>query len=236
MSKNSTLPLSVVIPIYNEAKSLPILIEEYKKFLKKYQFELVCVNNGSTDGTAKVLTQYAAKKDYSFITIFTITKNIGYGHGIMSGVRKARGEVISWTHADMQTSPKDVFAAFDLYQKKRYTKIIIKGKRLGRPVVDTFVSSLMGFMATVILRVPLSEINAQPKLFHTSFRKKLTNPPDDFLLDLYFMWIVRKYDYTVISIPVQFYTRTFGVSKWAYSFRSRLRMITRTISYMLSLR
>ncbi len=235
MSKSLRLPLSIVLPFYNEKKSIPFLLNKYKSFKNKYNFELICVNNGSTDGSEKIFSSFTKKSGFQFIKIATVKKNVGYGHGIMTGVRKASGDIIAWTHADMQTPPEDVFKAYNIYKKGNNQKVIVKGNRVGRHPIDTFVSSCMGVLATIVLRAPFYEVNAQPKLFHRSFVKYLSHAPNDFLLDLYLLFIAKKYHYQIRSFTVQFHTRKFGKSKWAYSFRSRFAMIKRTVQYMFLL-
>lgn len=229
--KKSPRSLSVVLPFYNEKKNIPLLLQQYKPFIKKFDFELLCVNNGSTDGSEKVFQTFAKKKSYGFIKVITVKKNIGYGHGIMSGVKKAKGDVVAWSHADMQTQPKDIFTAYKLYQKTPNKKTLIKGRRTGRHPLDTFVSFSMGIVSSLILRMPLYEVNAQPKLFPKGFIKYLSHPPHDFLLDLYCLFIAKKQGYQTKSFTVQFLKRRHGKSKWAHSWRSRLWMIKRTISY-----
>lgn len=235
MSKTQTPQLSIVLPFYNEKGNIATLLKEYESFKKNCEFELVCVNNGSTDGSEKIFQEFSKKKKFNFIKIVTIKKNIGYGHGIMTGVKKSRGTCISWTHADRQTDPKDIFWAYDVYRKQKDNKVIVKGNRKGRPILDTIVSNCMGVIATLLLRTPLYEINAQPKLFHRSFLSSIINPPDDFLLDTYFLYTAKMQKYKIKSINVKFNKRIYGKSKWAYSWRSRLWMVKRTINYMLEL-
>ena len=203
-----------------------------KKFTAQYRFELICVNNGSTDGSEKIFHSFSKKKNYEFVKVVTVKKNVGYGHGIMTGVKSAKGDVIAWTHADMQTPPSDVFKAYEIYKKENNNKIIVKGNRSGRLLIDTVVSLVMGVLSSIMLRGWYYEINAQPKLFHKSFVKYLSNTPHDYLLDVYLLFIAKKYHYTIRSFTVRFYTRKYGKSKWAYSWRSRLGMIRRTIQYI----
>lgn len=227
-----SLPLSIVIPIYNEEKSVSQVVSEYKKFKSKYSFELICVNNGSTDNTAKVLKKLETAN--KFVKVVTIKKNIGYGYGIMSGVRKAKGEVIAWTHADMQTPVKDVFRAFELLKQTK-EKALIKGSRSNRNKIDAIVSSFMGVLATIFLLKLMWEINAQPKVFPRLLLRELKNPPKDFLLDLYLLFVAKKKGYRVKSIKVSFLARKHGKSKWATSPLARIKMILRTITYILDL-
>ena len=67
---------SLVIPCYNEAKNLPILINKYKKFLKNPKNELVLINNGSVDDTENIFKKLAKFKN---IKTCRVKKNIGFG-------------------------------------------------------------------------------------------------------------------------------------------------------------
>ena len=79
--------LSIVIPSYNEDKNITPLFEKIENLLtKKPDLEVIIVNNGSTDNTKKNILKsdlYINNK----IKVLDIKKNIGYGHGIMSGVK-----------------------------------------------------------------------------------------------------------------------------------------------------
>jgi len=230
MRKPQSPQLSIVIPVYNEQGSISTLLKEYKKSGMNYNFELICVNNGSTDNTEKILRDN--KKKYTFIKIVTIRKNIGYGHGIMTGVKSTSGDIVAWTHADMQTHPSDVFRSYTSYKKQNNKNTIVKGSRIDRPFSDTFISACMGAIAAIALRMPINEINAQPKLFPRTFIRHLSNPPNDFMLDLYFLYKANRMKYTIRTIKVNFPKRAHGKSKWAYSLPSRLRMIKRTLQYI----
>jgi len=168
--------------------------------------------------------------------LIEVKKNIGYGFGIMSGIRKAKGEVIAWTHADMQTDANDVFRAYGVYQKNNNSKIVVKGIRTKRNLSSVLFSFGMATIASIILRNIFYEINAQPKLFHRSFLKYMKNPPNDFSLDLYFLLLCKTYHYKILTIPVRFPERLYGVSKWSYSFSSRMRATIRSIKYIFALR
>lgn len=235
MKKTEAKSLSIVIPIYNEAQSIDFLLKEYQRFTKTYDFELICVNNGSTDDTRAVLQSHSKQKQFSFIHIVTIKKNIGYGHGLMTGIKQAKTEVVAWTHADMQTSPADVFAGYEVYKGKNDKKVIVKGKRRHRPYLDRIVSATMALIASILLRERLSEINAQPKVFHASIIPFIKTAPTDFSFDLFFLFTAKKHGYTIHEIPVRFFVRTYGVSKWAYSLSSRWKTILSTLSYIVQL-
>jgi len=98
--------LSVVIPCFNEEAYIPALLEEFKQlgFSDSTNYELVLVDNGSTDKSAGILKR--AKDQYPFLKVVTVSRNIGYGDGIVQGLKQAEGEYLSWMSADMLTSPR----------------------------------------------------------------------------------------------------------------------------------
>ena len=106
--------LSIVLPCYNEAGNVPLIVARLRELLRDRQdVEVILVNNGSKDNSAEVLAKELADPALAFIRVEHVKVNQGYGFGIMSGLRAARGEFLAWTHADMQTDPADVLKGFD---------------------------------------------------------------------------------------------------------------------------
>src|SRR5262245_4994150 len=102
--------LSIVLPCYNEAENLPPLLGRYAQVWEDLPAELILVDNGSTDHTEAVLRRELP--NHPFARTVKVEKNQGYGHGIMTGLRAARGEFLAFSHADQQSRPDDVFAAY----------------------------------------------------------------------------------------------------------------------------
>src|SRR3989338_8466712 len=95
--------LSTIVPCYNEAANIPLILERFKQGIGKNEIEVILVNNGSTDDSKTVLTKMLPQ--YPFARSIDVAVNQGYGYGILSGLRQARGEFLGWTHADLQTDP-----------------------------------------------------------------------------------------------------------------------------------
>ena len=106
---------SIVLPCYNEAGNLKRIIERFREYKDRYDFELIVVNNGSTDTTNDVIEELAAKDGNGFIKVCQLSANQGYGHGIRKGLEMCSGDILAYTHADDQTPPEDVFRAFDKF-------------------------------------------------------------------------------------------------------------------------
>lgn len=229
--------LSIVVPCYNEAKNIPLILERFAAVVTEPGIEVVLVNNGSTDESAQVFAQHIQDPKYRFVKVVTVPVNQGYGYGIVSGLKAAQGEVLAWTHADMQTDPGDVMVAYQRFQNLQQPDgIMIKGKRINRSFGQWGFTFGMSLIASVILMKPLYDINAQPKLFHRRLFAKLVNPPNDFSLDLYLLYMAKRLRYKIVTIPVRFPDRIHGESKWAFSFSSKYKTVLRTIKYIFDLR
>lgn len=236
----SALPvsLSIVLPCYNEADNLPLLLEGYRQVWEADLLaELVLVNNGSTDDTAAVLERELHRPELAFARAIHVTHNRGYGQGIHSGLQAAQGEFLAFSHADMQCRPADVFKAYhQLAAEPNPTQALIKGKRGPRDFSASLVTNTMSLLASTVLGMNLTDINAQPKVFHRSHLHRLTQPPDGFQFDLYVLYTARRAGLKILTLPVVFGQRAHGQSKWAFSFLSRYRTIWATITYIFRLR
>ena len=104
----SHLDLSVVVPLYNEEESLPHLVEQLLQALRPSgeSFELVLVNDGSSDDTAKVLEQLSG--EIPELVAVLLRKNYGQTAAMAAGFDAACGEVIVSLDGDLQNDPSDI--------------------------------------------------------------------------------------------------------------------------------
>src|SRR5205809_5713923 len=107
---SAPLELSLVIPVYNERENLPVLVEEIGRALAGRvaggRYEIVAVDDGSTDGSLEVLK--ALKRDHPEIHIVAFAANAGQTAAFAAGFGAALGRVIVTLDADLQNDPADV--------------------------------------------------------------------------------------------------------------------------------
>ena len=159
----------LVIPAYNEGPTLAELIRRTVEAATSSgyspdTFQLILVNNGSSDETQQILEELSAGELGQWFRFLTVSPNRGYGNGLWQGLKTARGRYVGWSHADLQCDPKDAFVAANVLQQHHATKLIIKGARSGRNKRDIFVSRVFELLARLILGLSVCEINAQPKV------------------------------------------------------------------------
>jgi polyisoprenyl-phosphate glycosyltransferase len=232
--ESSTPKLSIILPCYNESEGIIQILDRFKLKGSEKNYELILVDNGSTDDTSRIIADNI--DSYPFARYVKVIRNIGYGHGIITGLGEAAGEYLSWSHADLQTDPSDVFRAYRvLLEQSNPQKTIVKGIRRGRNIVDQIITRAMSIVAYFLLGKWVSEINAQPKVFHRSLLEHCKNPPNDFNLDTYFIFKAIGSGWDIVGIDVDFPPRIYGASKWASSWKSKLMHIIASIRFLASL-
>ena len=220
---------SLVIPCYNEAANLPRLTARCCEIVDAYpNIEIILVDNGSTDETSNILKKVPLKS-------VRVEVNQGYGHGILTGLQCASGDILGWTHADMQSDIGDIVGGMKMFEQFG-ENIFVKGQRYGRPLADVFFTVGMSFFETMLLKMPLWDINAQPNLFPRYFFHSWKNPPYDFSLDLYAYYQAKRQRLSVHRFPVSFGKRIHGKSHWNINWASKIKFICRTIQFSLELK
>ncbi len=227
------MKLSIVVPCYNEEENIPLILERFNDVVKREDIEVILVDNGSTDGSAEVISRLLPQ--YSFAKTVKVPVNQGYGYGILQGLKECAGEYIGWTHADMQTDPADVLKALDLIEQEKGL-VFVKGNRKGRPLFDVFFTVGMSVFETCYLREKLYDINAQPNIFPKVFYQGWENPPHDFSLDLYALYMARKKGLKVVRFAVDFPKRVHGTSKWNTGLAAKWKFIKRTMDFSVKLK
>jgi glycosyltransferase involved in cell wall biosynthesis len=232
------MKLSIVVPCYNEAKNIPLILQKFDEVVRRPDVEVILVNNGSTDNSEHVLNELLP--NYEFARSILVENNQGYGFGIISGLKACSGEFIGWTHADMQTDPGDCIKSLEKIESlpvEVQTNTYVKGDRKGRPAFDQFFTTGMSLFESFYLGEKLWDINAQPNIFPRKFFESWSNPPYDFSLDLYVLYLAKKENLNIIRIPVLFPERIHGESKWNNEgFKSKYKFIKRTLEFSVKLK
>lgn len=231
--------LSIVLPCYNERDNIAALMERLDEVAARHaDLEILLVNNGSTDDSAAVFEQELAGRNRDVFKVVNVEKNIGYGFGILSGLRASKGDVLAVTHADRQTDPLDVLRALEVYVQASDDLLMVKGARKNRKMSEAVFSYAMGMLASVVLGKRLTEINAQPKLFSRKFFEMVEKPaPKDFALDTYLLFKAKELG-RVVEIPVFFAKRVAGEAKGGSgsSWKVKWKLINRCYKYIFVLK
>ena len=108
---NDVVKLSVVVPVYNESENVSKLVDEIAVALAQTDYEMIFVNDASSDDTLSVLTHL--KKDFPMLRAISHRKNAGQSRAVRSGIIAAKGQYIATLDGDGQNDPADITALFE---------------------------------------------------------------------------------------------------------------------------
>ena len=227
------MKFSLIIPCFNEEKNIPLLLDRCISIADRSDVEIILVNNGSTDKSKEVFEELLPS--FPGCQLLNLEVNQGYGGGILAGLNVAEGEILGWTHADMQTDPMDMLVGVKLFEEFGSDNFV-KGRRYGRPFTDKIFTAGMSVFETMILLKPMWDINAQPTMFSRSFYDSWVSAPTDFSLDLYAYYAARERKLKIRRFPVEFSNRVHGVSSWNVNWPAKWKFIRSTIEFSFQLK
>ncbi|MBN1898835.1 MAG: glycosyltransferase family 2 protein [Spirochaetes bacterium] len=158
------MKISIIIPVYNEEESLNELYKRIKKNVKgKYSYEIIFIDDGSTDNSFRVLL--TLKKKDKNIAIIKMKRNFGKSQALDAGFKKARGEYIITMDADLQDEPDEIPELIN--QLNRSSMDAISGWKFKRhdPFIKKVTSRLFNFVVRSLTGVKLHDMNCGLKIY-----------------------------------------------------------------------
>jgi dolichol-phosphate mannosyltransferase len=228
---NAAPDISVFLPVYNEEPNLPPLHAKLEEALDKLgrSAEIVFVDDGSTDGSLKVLREIAAKD--SRVRVVALKRNYGQTAAMAAGIDAARGRVLIPMDADLQNDPADIVRLLDKldegydvvsgWRKNRQDKLITR--KIPSMMANRLISWIGG--------VPLHDYGCSLKAYRRESLQdvKLYGEMHRFI-PIYASWAGAR----VAEIPVEHHARTMGKSKYGLSRTIKVVFDLMTIKFMAS--
>src|SRR5438045_2670195 len=132
MSDRPPVDVALVVPVYNERDSLPLLIDEIARAVgggaAGRSYEIVAVDDGSTDGSLELLR--GLRRDHPELHVVALAEHAGQTAALAAGFRAARGRVVVTLDADLQNDPADVPALLAELERSRAAAVV--GYRVNR--------------------------------------------------------------------------------------------------------
>ncbi len=204
--------LSLSIPMWNEESCAEEGITELTSYLgrKGVSYEIIAVNNGSVDGTGKILERLARKN--SRIKVVTLKKNQGYGGGILAGMKIAGGKYVGFTCADGQISPEDTYRVYA--EAVRRDADLAKGDRENRdsPTIRKILTAGYWFGVNAIFMLGIKDVNGYPVIMKREVFRKLRVQKRDWLINLEMLHKVRRMGRSIVEVEVTSRKRRKGRS------------------------
>lgn len=203
-----SIKLSVVVTVYNEEENINPLVERLTAALEGIDYELVYVDDGSTDGTLAALRAIPHDR----LRVIELRKNYGQSSALMAGIDYARGAYIATMDGDLQNDPSDIPAMLKLAEEGDYD--MVAGERVKRKD-GMFLRKIPSKIANYIIRrtsgVTLKDYGCALRVFRAELAKDLGLYGE---LHRFIPVLAHLEGARIIQVPVKHHARQFGVSKY----------------------
>jgi len=201
--------VSIVVPVYNETGNLGLLLEEIAAALAGRSYEIVAVDDGSTDGSAEELV--ALRSRHPGLRVVRFARNAGQSAAFAAGFRAARGAVIVTMDADLQNDPADVPALLDALERSGLEAAV--GWRRDRR--DTGWKKVQSRIANGVRNRLNHETIRDTGCSLKAFRREAVADIPWFAgMHRFLPTLVKMRGGRVVEVPVRHRPRRFGVTKY----------------------
>jgi len=201
--------ISVVIPCYNEAKNLKILVPRVHTYLKEIsnKFEIICVDDGSKDDTEAVCRELGTRYGKRFHYI-KHPKNLGYGAALRNGFQAATCEYVFYTDSDNQFDIKDLDEF--LPYLGMYDVLVGYRKNRSDPAIRSLISWCYNRLVSFLLGIRVRDINCAFKVFPRELIQSINIRSNDFFVDAEILGKIGRKKLSIYEIGVRHYPRHYG--------------------------
>ncbi|HIH24098.1 TPA: glycosyltransferase family 2 protein [Candidatus Woesearchaeota archaeon] len=225
-STHVPLLLSIVMPVYNEAKTFDIILKRVKgaPLPKGMRREIIIVEAASTDGTPAIIDRH---KGETGVRIYHLKDYCGKGTKLAFGFKKARGDIIMVQDADLEYDPNDYPKLLKPILLGK-TSFVLGSRHLGKGAWtirrfngrDRFMAHIMNIGAksldtlfNILYGVHLTDPQTMYKVFRRKCIKGVTFKEDGFYMDFEMVIKLIKRGHKPIEVPVKYTSRGFSEGK-----------------------
>ena len=210
------MDISVIIPLYNEAESLPELTAWIERVMKEnnFTYEIIFINDGSTDNSWDVIE--GLKEKNGNIHAIKFRRNYGKSPALYCGFERAKGDVVITMDADLQDSPDEIKPLYDMITKEGYDLVSGYKKKRYDPLSKTIPTKLFNATARKVSGIKnLHDFNCGLKAYRNEVVKNIEVYGD---MHRYIPYLAKNAGYDKIGERVvQHQARKYGKSKFGIS-------------------
>ncbi|HLE69008.1 MAG TPA: glycosyltransferase family 2 protein [Vicinamibacteria bacterium] len=215
MEKNSRkrVGLSVVFPAYNDAGTIASMVVAARVAARRLadDYEIVVVNDGSSDHTAEVLSELESV--FPELRAVHHAKNRGYGGALRSGFQTATKELIFYTDGDAQYDPREMESLFAVWGEG---SDFVNGVKMGRsdPFHRAIIGRIYHWFVRMAFGLDLKDVDCDFRLFRRAIFDRVELTKDSGVICVELMKKVQDHGFRIQQVPVHHYHRVYGRSQF----------------------
>lgn len=209
--KNQKDILSAVVPVLNEEESLPelgMLLEKELKAIAGDSFEMIFIDDGSTDNSFEVIKQL--KERNNRIRAFKFRRNYGKSAALSLGFSQAKGSIVVTLDADLQDDPSEIKNLINKL-KEGYDLVTGWKKKRHDPITKVLPSRFFNWVTSKVSGIKLHDFNCGLKAYRRDLAKSLQLYGEIYR---YIPALANWEGFKVTELPVKHHPRKFGISKF----------------------
>jgi glycosyltransferase involved in cell wall biosynthesis len=198
--------LTLFVPVYNEIKTIKILIDKLLK-LNIPSIEILVVDDYSSDGTKELLKKLSKKSKYKNIKILYHKQNTGKGGAIQTGLKKAKGEYFIIQDADLEYNPSDIKKLYQLAKKENIDILYgsrFMGKITGMAKANFIGNKVFNFQLNLLYGSKITDMHSCYKLIKTKLLRSLEINETGFDFDTVISCRVLNMKYKIYEYPISY--------------------------------
>jgi glycosyltransferase involved in cell wall biosynthesis len=207
------MDISVIVPLYNEAESLPELYAWIQRVMNenKFSYEVIFVNDGSTDNSWQVIQDLKSKSEN--VRAIRFRRNYGKSPALFCGFERAEGNVVITMDADLQDSPDEIPELYRMVMQDGYDLVSgWKQKRYDNTFTKNIPSKIYNATARKVTGLKLHDMNCGLKAYRKEVIKNIEVYGE---MHRYIPYLAKNAGYTNIGEKVVIHRkRQYGVSKF----------------------
>ena len=207
--------LSIVIPVYNEKNTIRTLLRRVEDIrLLHGEIEIIVVDDGSSDGTRKILTEEFSNKH----RVIMHDKNQGKGAAIRTGLAHASGDIFVIQDADLEYDPKDIEKLFAYMQEKKLdvlygSRVLEKGTKEYSSLLFHIGGTLVTFWTNLLYGTTLTDEATCYKMFTRKAYQSFTLTCKGFEFCPEFTGKALRAGFSIAEIPISYHPRSASEGK-----------------------
>ena len=203
------MKLSIIIPVYNEEKTIRHVINKVSEIDYNIDTEIIIINDGSSDKTFNELNKF--KKKFKKLKIISYKKNKGKGYAIRLGIAKSKGNIIVIQDADLEYSPNQIpylISPLMMKQKKVVYGSRFMGEYRNMKFFQLLGNKILTFLTNLLFGSNLTDMETCYKCIHKDILNKIDLFSDGFEIEAEISAKILKSGFEIYELPIDYSART----------------------------
>jgi glycosyltransferase involved in cell wall biosynthesis len=210
LSNSAEIKLSIIIPVYNEARFISTVIEKVKsvKLPDNIMEEIIVIDDGSTDATGKILEQYNSD---SAIKIFHQEKNMGKSSAVRLGIEMSTGDIILIQDADLEYNPDDYPKLIEPIIAHKSTVVYgsrFKGTIKRMHIINKIANIVSNITLNLLYNTEISDVNTGYKVFRRDVLNDIKLISKNFTFEAEITAKLLNRGYSIYEVPIGYTARS----------------------------